>query len=53
MYYHIITGDEVCREEILESHNMTKTFVPNLTADKSDTVKDDQELSNEEPSSKV
>ncbi len=56
MYYHqyyMITGDEVCREKILGSHNVTKSFVPNLTANKSDTVKDDQEFPDEENSPKV
>ncbi len=44
-YITITTGNEVCRGEILESYNVTKSFVPNLTPNKLDTIKDDQELS--------
>ena len=49
----IIIGDEVCREEILESHKVIKSTVPNLTHNRSDTIKDYQELSDEEHPPKV
>ena len=52
-YTIIITGDEVCREEILESHSVTKSIIPNLTHNKSDVIKDNQEFSDEEHSPKV
>ena len=58
VYYHQynnIIGDDICREEILESHNVTKCYIPNLTTTKSNTVKEDQdqELPDEEHSSEV
>ena len=57
VYYHQynIIGDDICREEILESHNVTKCYIPNLTTTKSNTVKgdQDQELPDEEHSSEV
>ena len=43
----------MCREEILESHSVTKSIIPNFTHNKSDVIKDNQEFSDEEHSPKV
>ena len=50
-----IAGDDICGEDTLESHNVMKSFVPNLTHNNLDTIKlkDDQELPDEEHSPKV
>ena len=53
--YNITIGDDICREEILESHKVIKCFIPNLTTNKLNPVKrdQDQELPDEEHSPEV
>ena len=52
--HYAITGDagEVCSEEVLESHNVTKSFVPKLSPSKFDT-KGDQDRPDKQHPDKV
>ena len=47
----IITGDagEVCSEVVLESQNVTKSFVPLLTDSKSDSKGNQDHLDKQQP----
>ena len=47
----IITGDagEVCSEEVFESQNVTKSFVPQLTSSKSDFKGNQDHLDKQQP----
>ena len=49
------TGDagEVCSEEVLESRNVTKSFVPKLAPSTFDSSKGDQDRPDEQHPSKV